>query len=119
MDNAFRYIKANDGIDTEESYPYEAKDGQCRFQRAYVGATVTGKVSRPLDSRARTTTRFYLKFFALIVKKWTPRNSSLYFFSPERLVLLLLLKEVEPFPNCKMLKPLTFHDLFPPLRHSR
>ena len=44
MDNAFRYIKANDGIDTEESYPYEAKDGQCRFQRAYVGATVTGKI---------------------------------------------------------------------------
>ena len=41
---AFKYIKANDGIDTEESYPYEAKDGTCRFQRAYVGATVTGKI---------------------------------------------------------------------------
>ena len=44
MDNAFRYIKANGGIDTEESYPYEAMDGQCRFRRAYVGATVTGKI---------------------------------------------------------------------------
>ena len=29
---------------TEESYPYEARDGPCRFQRAYVGATVTGKI---------------------------------------------------------------------------
>ena len=44
MDKAFRYIKANGGIDTEESYPYEAMDGPCRFQRAYVGATVTGKI---------------------------------------------------------------------------
>ena len=44
MDKAFRYIKANRGIDTEESYPYKAREGQCRFQRAYVGATVTGKI---------------------------------------------------------------------------
>lgn len=25
MDNAFRYIEQNKGIDTEESYPYKAK----------------------------------------------------------------------------------------------
>ena len=43
MDNAFRYIKANGGIDTEASYPYEASNGKCRFQPSEVGATETGK----------------------------------------------------------------------------
>ncbi|XP_063614907.1 procathepsin L-like [Penaeus indicus] len=44
MDNAFRYIKANKGIDTEDSYPYEAKNGQCRFNASSIGATDTGFV---------------------------------------------------------------------------
>ncbi|CAC5365789.1 CTSL [Mytilus coruscus] len=42
MDNAFRYIEKNNGIDTEMSYPYEAKNGMCRFKRSDVGATDTG-----------------------------------------------------------------------------
>ncbi|CAG5866542.1 unnamed protein product [Menidia menidia] len=42
MDNAFKYIKENGGIDTEESYPYEAEDGQCRYKPGNVGATCTG-----------------------------------------------------------------------------
>jgi cathepsin L len=41
MDSAFQYIKANDGVDTEASYPYEGKDGSCRFERDTVGATDT------------------------------------------------------------------------------
>ena len=45
MDNAFRYIKANGGIDTEASYPYEAVNDRCRFQASYVGAVDTGKIT--------------------------------------------------------------------------
>jgi len=47
MDNAFRYIKKNKGIDTEQSYPYEAEDDQCRFKRTDVGADDKGFVDIP------------------------------------------------------------------------
>ncbi|XP_020631218.1 cathepsin L1-like [Orbicella faveolata] len=42
MDYAFKYIKANKGLDTEVSYPYKARDGSCHFKSADVGATDTG-----------------------------------------------------------------------------
>ncbi len=41
MDYAFQYIKENNGIDTESSYPYEARNGKCRFDPRNVGATDT------------------------------------------------------------------------------
>ena len=44
MDDAFQYIKENNGIDTEASYPYVARDERCRFNSANVGATDTGYV---------------------------------------------------------------------------
>jgi len=44
MDQAFAYIKANGGIDTESSYPYEGVDAKCRFSTANVGANDTGFV---------------------------------------------------------------------------
>ena len=55
MDNAFRYIEANGGIDTERSYPYQAHDELCRFREANVGATDSGYVDIPhKDERALT-----------------------------------------------------------------
>ncbi|CAL8113692.1 unnamed protein product [Orchesella dallaii] len=47
MDNAFRYIKKNKGIDTESSYPYEAQDDKCRFKAADIGADDKGFVDVP------------------------------------------------------------------------
>lgn len=42
MDQAFEYIKENGGIDTEEAYPYEAKEEECRYNRTFKGATDIG-----------------------------------------------------------------------------
>ncbi|XP_061651837.1 cathepsin L.1 [Phyllopteryx taeniolatus] len=44
MDDAFQYIRSNGGIDTEESYPYQAEDGECHYNPANIGATCTGYV---------------------------------------------------------------------------
>jgi C1A family cysteine protease len=39
MIGAFEYIKQNNGIDSEKSYPYEASDGKCRFKPEDIVAT--------------------------------------------------------------------------------
>jgi len=44
MDVAFEYVKENGGIDTEESYEYDAMDEQCHYSPNNVGATVSGFV---------------------------------------------------------------------------
>jgi cathepsin L len=36
---AMLYVAKNGGIDTEQAYPYEAKDDVCRFSRSTIGAT--------------------------------------------------------------------------------
>ena len=40
MDNAFRYIIKNHGVDTEATYPYTAANGKCKFNASNVGATL-------------------------------------------------------------------------------
>lgn len=47
MDNAFRYIKENHGIDTELTYPYEAQDDKCRYRKINKGADDRGYVDVP------------------------------------------------------------------------
>ncbi|KFM62807.1 Cathepsin L, partial [Stegodyphus mimosarum] len=47
MDQAFEYIEYNHGIDTEESYPYRAKQGRCHYKKSHRGATDTGYVDIP------------------------------------------------------------------------
>ncbi|XP_050405617.1 procathepsin L [Patella vulgata] len=50
MDQAFKYIKKNHGVDTEASYPYRARDEKCHFKRADVGANLTSHVDVKKDN---------------------------------------------------------------------
>ncbi|CAF0801614.1 unnamed protein product [Didymodactylos carnosus] len=48
MDNAFKYVHDNKGIDDEATYPYQGKDqASCKFRRASVTSTCDGFVDIP------------------------------------------------------------------------
>ncbi|OWM74405.1 hypothetical protein CDL15_Pgr013309 [Punica granatum] len=47
---AFEYIKYNGGLDTEEAYPYTAKDGTCKFSSENVGVRVIDSVNITLGA---------------------------------------------------------------------
>jgi len=52
QDDAYRYIVANGGIDTEASYPYTPQQQACRFNAANVGANATGSYRLPTGDEA-------------------------------------------------------------------
>lgn len=49
MDNAFKYIVENGGVDTEAAYPYEARDESCHFNPSAVGATMRNYTDIPAN----------------------------------------------------------------------
>ena len=56
--------------------------------------------------------KIWLDVFSRILKIKTSRKASFYLFSLEKLALLPLVKEVTPSPDRKMIKLLTFDNLF-------
>ena len=53
-----------------------------------------------------------------ILKKY-PESFIVLFIQQKKVSTAILLKEVKPSPDRKMIKLLTFDNLFLPLRHSR
>ncbi|XP_045324317.1 procathepsin L-like [Leopardus geoffroyi] len=52
MSNAFQYVRNNRGLDTEESYPYVARDGPCNYRPEYSAANVTAFQTIPRREEA-------------------------------------------------------------------
>jgi cathepsin L len=44
MDNAFKYVQENGGLDTEESYSYHARQSKCHYKPQNSGTTCSGYV---------------------------------------------------------------------------
>ncbi|XP_013166127.1 PREDICTED: cathepsin L-like isoform X2 [Papilio xuthus] len=53
MNNSFLYVKENGGIDTEDSYPYEATENKCRYNPSNAGAYDSGYVDIPAGDEGK------------------------------------------------------------------
>merc|ERR1711974_492790 len=77
MDNAFKYVIANKGIDTEASYPYNATTGKtCKFNQTNIGATISSFKDIPRNSemvRVPDHLSLILTISFRIYKKLLPR----------------------------------------------
>ena len=51
MEKALRYIKRAGGIQDSTSYPYEAKEGECRFDKAKVAFKGNGAAILPVEDK--------------------------------------------------------------------
>ena len=72
------------------------------------------------DEKARLQERdLNERFFAYYKKMDTSKTFILLFVRQKGRALFFSLKEVNPSPDRKMIKLLTFDNLFPPLLHSR
>lgn len=53
IENAYRYVKDNRGIDNENSYAYEAKQNVCRFKNSAASLSNRGYVSTPYSDEEK------------------------------------------------------------------
>ncbi|KAJ9600389.1 hypothetical protein L9F63_009317 [Diploptera punctata] len=53
IDLSFRYIRENGGINSAKSYPFEGKDGQCKYISKNKTAIVTGEIYIPAGNEKK------------------------------------------------------------------
>jgi cathepsin L len=55
MGSAFQYVISNNGINTQQSYPYINKNGPCRFNNTSIGSTASSYVMLPSKNESALT----------------------------------------------------------------